>query len=151
MVRWLERAYKLLAQKIAKRPWLVRLWPTRTVALILNEAFWSLTPEPVQDLESLCASSLPLQEVVTKLAEGNRIWTKCVVAVGPRPEKTGFLTCRVQDFICLEEVLQHKQPKRLSSELILIEINHSRSLMTLHEGDTDGAHGPVGPRAESVA
>ena len=128
--------------------------------LVPWEDFVSGHVEPAQDLESLCASSLPLQEVVAMLAEGKRIWTKCVVAVGPRPEKAEFLTCRVQDFICLEEVLQQdefsevmflahsgsdKQPKRLSSDavcswLVLQDFvpdrNHSRSLMRLHEGDT---------------
>ena len=56
--------------------------------------------------DRLWASSLPLQEVVAMLFEGKRVWTKCLVPVGPQPDKLDFLTCRVQDFICLEQVVE---------------------------------------------
>eukprot|EP00438_Fugacium_kawagutii_P016006 Skav233573 [mRNA] locus=scaffold2520:19215:20786:+ [translate_table: standard] len=114
--------------------------------------------------ESLYASSLPLQEVVALLAEGKRVWTKCWVPV-PKG-KTDFLPCRVQDFLCLEEVLEEQKEydlpgrfpeavtflghgaseprplKRICSDtvcswLVLEDFHHRNTeLLRLYEGDT---------------
>ena len=95
--------------------------------------------------------------------EGKRVWTKCLVPLGRQPDKVDVVTCRVQDCICLEEVVEHdetfsdvtfvapaasdKEVKLLSSDvvdswLVLHDClpdqsqQRCRQLIKLHEGDT---------------
>ncbi|CAK9046914.1 unnamed protein product [Durusdinium trenchii] len=61
---------------------------------------------PSEHPNELCTSTLPLQQVLEMLSEGTKVWTKCLAAVGPKRDKAAeFLTCRIQDFICLEKAL----------------------------------------------
>ena len=107
----------------------------------------------------LCASALPLQEVLSLLSEGAQIWTKCLAAVAPRLNRPEMLACRVQEFICLE-AFEHGEPvmflahsssnrqaKQISSDIVcswlvlesyLPDRTHPRyhQLLELREGDT---------------
>lgn len=135
----------------------------------LHEELAGRCPRPRDDLDgcrpiwqprNLCASSLPLHDVVDMVLNGNRVWTKCLVR--PRPDGAHFLTCQVQDFLCLEAVLDdytdshqtflahtafNRHAKPLSSDticswLVLQDFHpdqrHPRfhQLMQLHAGDT---------------
>ena len=107
----------------------------------------------------LCTSTLPLQQVLEMLSEGTKVWTKCLAAVGPKRDKAAeFLTCRIQDFICLEKALDEDplaflahtasdpQAKQISMDIVcswlvledyLPRQAHPRSheLLELREGD----------------